>query len=1131
MKLQKLTIHNIASIKDAIIDFEAEPLASSEVFLITGKTGSGKTTILDAICLALYNETPRLKDKFIEADVADMGNELKSNDKRMLMRKNTTEASVSLTFIGNNGIPYEATWSVALARKKADGKIQDVSRTLINRNDNTTLTKINEIKNEIAKIVGLDFDQFCRTTMLAQGEFTRFLRSKEAEKSAILEKITGVDIYSKIGAKVYALTKEKEDAWSAINQKISDTVTLSDEDIASRHKECEQLSTQEKAFSAEEDSLAKKLQWINLDSENLSKVNSATKDFQDIQAIVNSNDFVKHKNLVKDWQSTTDARNWYAETIKASAEIQHQETDLNALSLQFATLLACQNQAIEAKNILAVQKAEVDSFLSSENDKRHIYENEQTIDANISTIVNSKSYIQSNISKCEQLEKELNTVLTPAHSQAIAKSNQIQAEKDEKSKEHEQQLHNLNVRNLPLLRKQKEEATTLFSDINRAKDLLSTLRNEQIRRAQREEQLKNRLNRIKQLEGQATQLTHDLALADAAKKVAEEILEKQKDSVDNFAKSMRAKLKVGDKCPVCGQDIACEVLCDDHFAQIFNAAKAKYEEEKNRFDRIQNELNKNLAEKNSQCEAYNAEKEALNEDNSLIEAQNRVEEICRKIGVFQIDDSTPNILDEKIQNANSLQEELVQKIKVAEEIENVVKLLQQKLNKLSSDKEKAEKDVNKAEKAVLSCKNEIDNLRNINKSKQQDILTATEKVQNLLSDSPWNSIWEENPTEFAKAIKSAASTFAAKESAQNNLERQINSADTEINNTYTILEKILEMMPEWKQIAANETKSHDNAQKLATDISSNTATVLAKLDTARKVLSQNQELLQNFLNESSFDMERIEALALHTGEEINAINAEISKISDELLMKKTALSEAQARYSEHQLNKPVISEDDTPDRINLRITKVKEQISECRTMIGAINMELQKDEEAKKHIGSLKEEAEVKKAIFENWERLNKLIGCSTGNKFRKIAQSYILSNLIHSANSYMRTLTDRYTLSVTPGTFLIFVEDAYQGYARRLASTISGGESFLVSLSLALALSDLGENLKVDTLFIDEGFGTLSGEPLQKSIDTLRKLHTKAGRQVGIISHVEELQERIPVQIRVHQDNHDSSSTISVVS
>ncbi|MBS7374430.1 MAG: exonuclease SbcC, partial [Muribaculaceae bacterium] len=110
-------------------------------------------------------------------------------------------------------------------------------------------------------------------------------------------------------------------------------------------------------------------------------------------------------------------------------------------------------------------------------------------------------------------------------------------------------------------------------------------------------------------------------------------------------------------------------------------------------------------------------------------------------------------------------------------------------------------------------------------------------------------------------------------------------------------------------------------------------------------------------------------------------------------------------------------------------------------------------------------------------------------------------------------------------------IEDAYQGYVSRSAATISGGESFLVSLSLALALSDLGENLKVDTLFIDEGFGTLSGEPLQKSIATLRTLHSKSGRHVGIISHIEELQDRIPVQIKVHQEGHNSSSTVTVIS
>ena len=129
-----------------------------------------------------------------------------------------------------------------------------------------------------------------------------------------------------------------------------------------------------------------------------------------------------------------------------------------------------------------------------------------------------------------------------------------------------------------------------------------------------------------------------------------------------------------------------------------------------------------------------------------------------------------------------------------------------------------------------------------------------------------------------------------------------------------------------------------------------------------------------------------------------------------------------------------------------------------------------------------------------------------------------------------MKTLTDRYTLKVAPGTFVISIEDAYQGFASRAASTISGGESFLVSLSLALALSDIGQQLAVDTLFIDEGFGTLSGEPLQNAINTLRSLHTKAGRHVGIISHVEELKAKIPVQIQVNQEGNNSSSTIKIV-
>ena len=197
---------------------------------------------------------------------------------------------------------------------------------------------------------------------------------------------------------------------------------------------------------------------------------------------------------------------------------------------------------------------------------------------------------------------------------------------------------------------------------------------------------------------------------------------------------------------------------------------------------------------------------------------------------------------------------------------------------------------------------------------------------------------------------------------------------------------------------------------------------------------------------------------------------------------------------------------------------------------GAINQGLKTDEENKKKRGQLIVEADQKQADYQKWARMNKLLGDKTGKDFRRIAQSYVLDSLIHSANSYMKTLTDRYTLKVTPNTFVISIEDAYQGYVSRAASTISGGESFLVSLSLALALSDIGQQLAMDTIFIDEGFGTLSGEPLQNAINTLRSLHNKSGRHVGIISHVEELRERIPVQIQVIQQDNKSCSKVEVV-
>ena len=232
----------------------------------------------------------------------------------------------------------------------------------------------------------------------------------------------------------------------------------------------------------------------------------------------------------------------------------------------------------------------------------------------------------------------------------------------------------------------------------------------------------------------------------------------------------------------------------------------------------------------------------------------------------------------------------------------------------------------------------------------------------------------------------------------------------------------------------------------------------------------------------------------------------------------------------HLQSRPDFSEDETLEVIDSRLVELEKELAEANEQKGALNQELKNDAENKLKLGMLIEKADIKKSIYLKWSRLNQLIGNATGSTFRKIAQSYILTSLVHAANNYMKTLTDRYTLKVNPGTFVISLEDAYQGFASRAASTISGGESFLISLSLALALSDMGQQWQVDTLFIDEGFGTLSGEPLEKAIETLRSLHSKSGRHVGIISHVEELQERIPVQIQVNQEGHSSSSKVVVI-
>ena len=959
MKLQKLTIHNIASIEDATIDFEAQPLANSEVFLITGKTGSGKSTILDAICLALFATTPRLAGTQMQGDTKDGNADVTIKDPRQLMRRNTGEAFVSLTFTGSNGIHYEATWSIARAYKKTTGALQSKSWQLKNIDTAFTYTKDKEISAEIQEAIGLDFGQFCRTTLLAQGEFTRFLNSKDDDKAEILEKITGVAIYSRIGKKVFDVTGQKKKEWETAQQKVEGMSTMDEEDIAAKKEELagyeallEQVKNAGEADKA-------KLQWIKTDADLEKAVATATQEHQQAQSVVEGDDFKQKETLVHQWNVTIEARNWLG-AMKAAEK----------------------------------------------------------------TIADGRKKIEECESTIKKESKTLSETLHPASEKAQKTVNEAQAAYETQEAALKEQETALAELHLPELRKERDEAKDLQRNITTTYERIDSYNKEKERRANTSASLETSLAEIEKNQKASAAMEPQIHDAKVIMDDRKALLDKQSDTIDKFAKTLRQKLHIGDSCPVCRQEIKSELPHEEELAQLVSGLREAYTKAESEYQEQVSNKNKLDAVIKAAQGSYKTAKEAFDRDDSVKVAKQKVIESCKACGFETIDESTPEKLAALKTDTDAKLQELEAKIADGAKKEDAIKAQRTALDKSNKNLEQLKNTAQKAEQAISDCKGRI--------AIAEELKKNTEQVQ----------------------LKQATDTF----------------------NT--------------------------NDQQL------------------RAFLGTHPDL----------DLERLTALNAHSSQNINEIQALLVADKNKVLTKKTLKDEASRKLEEHRQTKPELKEEDSVELMEERIKDNEKKMSDISEKKGAINQELKTDEENKKQLGHLKVEANKKEADYQKWSRMNQLIGDATGNKFRKIAQSYVLNSLIHSANHYMRTLTDRYTLKVVPGTFVISLEDAYQGYVSRAASTISGGESFLVSLSLALALSDIGQQLAVDTLFIDEGFGTLSGEPLQNAINTLRSLHTKSGRHVGIISHVEELQSKIPVQIQVIQEGNLSSSEVKVV-
>lgn len=266
MKIVAIRGKNLASLEgEFMIDFTVEPLCSAGIFAITGSTGAGKSTLLDALCLALFDCTPRMnkaKENNVSVmDVADRG--IAQNDSRSILRRGTAEGYSEVDFVALTGEVFRSRWTVRRSRGKVSGSLQKVEMTLTNLTSGVEQqgTKT-ELLSRISELIGLSFEQFNRSVLLAQGDFATFLKARQPDKAEILEKLTGTEIYSRISASIYERTKRAESEYKLLQERIKGIELLTDEQLQQLSAEKEELQVRLSVSKKKEEALSGKLKWL-----------------------------------------------------------------------------------------------------------------------------------------------------------------------------------------------------------------------------------------------------------------------------------------------------------------------------------------------------------------------------------------------------------------------------------------------------------------------------------------------------------------------------------------------------------------------------------------------------------------------------------------------------------------------------------------------------------------------------------------------------------------------------------------------------------------------------------------------------------------------------------------------------
>lgn len=1113
MKIKKLEILNLASIKEAVIDFEKGPLSDAELFLITGTTGSGKTTLLDAICLALYNTTPRIAKGQSGKSEANEDN-LTGKDSRNIMRLNTGHAYSKLWFEGNDGNNYLAEWSVSRGKHcKVNVSMSNELWTITNLDTGVCISgqkdaDYKEVAAMIISAVGLDFNQFCRTTMLAQGEFTEFLKSDESAKAEILEKISGTDIYRKIGKEIHnqynLITKKLETEQS----KYDLITTLPPEERQGLEEELAQIEKTVAELAAKADSLQKCMTWLEGEESFKVKVEEAEKKLKEAEEIISSEEFYQKKKTSEQWKETVEVREALSNARRHKANADSAAERLAGLEKEFREALAAEAYQSESLNVALIKLEATEKEVEAQAQNISVYENEQTIIADIKSWKDEGFSLKK--AKAELMKKEETDL--PAAETALNEAEVllIAAIKDEEEigKLLDEANGQLAALNLPALRKEKDFLTS----VNGTKETIEGYRRDI---AETTETIALTESQFENLKAAETAEKAELARL-------EEEHRRREQTIQKFAKEMRTVLLAGlgnadNMCPVCGQvvtELKADALLDEEYQRIqkeFAEQETKAKDATAAADKVENLLK--------------LTRRSLDGLNVKLD-----QEIKKLTGCLEGRSDAQTLSDASTEVIAAMVTVLQEKLAQGEEIEKKKEELAKTHTDRLRKKGLATNARTERAAAVEMVKTEIVTLKNKIEESEKKMESLAAKINAALDNSlPWEKSWHEDVETFTADLKSKAAEYRKAVESAGKLTVLVGQIRPVLEFIANVKGEILEAMPEWTA-EGTVPKQKNGLQNLWATLKSNVNAELNTLGTESESHKEYTLKVEEFLKDHpEYSIATLEHLmTINSSTHIN----EEAYLNGRLTGHQTAVDaykRAVEELEKHIKDKPgSLKEESTKESLKEEKVSLETLRDERNTRKGEIQIKIEKDDEAQKAKGDTTVLDQLKEE-YGHWSSFHKLFGDSTGDKLSKTAQSYVLESLLANANRHLRNMAPRYRLLVNPGTLNLKLEDQYNDYQTRSTNSISGGESFLVSLALALALADFGQHLGVSMLFIDEGFGTLSGEALTSAINTLKSLHTDSGRQVGIISHREEIRDSIPVQIKVNLAPGTSASTVEV--